>query len=602
MATAAGASSPARRRPRRGSKGPNSDLSRTLTDCTRRGDAAAAMAAFDTALSGPDAPRLLAHQYNQLFHLLATADADSLPNAAAAARRVFSHMLGSGASPSEATITSLARVTASDASNPAAADEAFDLVATMRDKYGVAPRLRSYSPVLAAFRRAGDAGKAYAVDAHMEASAVAPEEPEIAALFDVSAKAGDADKVYEYMHKLSRTVDCVGEETAEVLEGWFRSDKAAMAGKAEWDACNVKDAIVANGGGCHRLGWLGSGPWTVQRVRVGGNGQCEGCGCRLACVDIDVEETQRFADSVAGLALQRETKTNFSQFQEWLEGHGAYEAIVDGANIALYQQNFAEGGFSLTQLDAVVTELRDRYNVCDFYPGVSCGDPRFTGGDGNNFYFHGKKDHDFCIVSDADLHINAHFIGKRNPTMSRDFTWIQALGIRFADHRLYMGALKTAKWNSDDDRLELAFDGAPVDVPAELGARWESAAVPGLTVTRTAATNAVRVQLAGVLDIMANVVPITEQDSRIHNYGVTEEDSLAHLDLGFKFYDLSDDVHGVLGQTYRSDYVNNLSVSASMPVMGGAPSYVVSDIFSTDCAVARFGRRAGISMVTGRAN
>ncbi|XP_052139991.1 uncharacterized protein LOC127759805 [Oryza glaberrima] len=240
--------------------------------------------------------------------------------------------------------------------------------------------------------------------------------------------------------------------------------------------------------------------------------------------------------------------------------------------------------------------------MCDFYPGVSCGDPRFTGGDGNNFYFHGKKDHDFCIVSDADLHINAHFIGKRNPTMSRDFTWIQALGIRFADHRLYIGALKTAKWNSDVDRLELAFDGAPVDVPAELGARWESAAVPGLTVIRTAATNAVRVQLAGVFDIMANVVPITEQDSRIHNYGVTEEDSLAHLDIGFKFYDLSDDVHGVLGQTYRSDYVNKLSVSASMPVMGGAPSYVASDIFSTDCAVARFGRRASISMVTARAS
>jgi proteinaceous RNase P len=33
-----------------------------------------------------------------------------------------------------------------------------------------------------------------------------------------------------------------------------------------------------------------------------------------------------------------------------LEEHGAYEAIVDGANIALYQQNFAEGGFSLTQV------------------------------------------------------------------------------------------------------------------------------------------------------------------------------------------------------------------------------------------------------------
>ena len=66
--------------------------------------------------------------------------------------------------------------------------------------------------------------------------------------------------------------------------------------------------------------------------------------------------------------------------------------------------------------------------MCDFYPGVSCGDPRFTGADGNNFYFHGKKDQDFCIVSAAARPINAHFIGKRNPSMSRDFTWIQALG------------------------------------------------------------------------------------------------------------------------------------------------------------------------------
>ncbi|KAL6623370.1 hypothetical protein ACP70R_033249 [Stipagrostis hirtigluma subsp. patula] len=240
--------------------------------------------------------------------------------------------------------------------------------------------------------------------------------------------------------------------------------------------------------------------------------------------------------------------------------------------------------------------------VCDFYPGVSCGDPRFTGGDGNNFYFHGKKDQDFCIVSDADLHINAHFIGKRNPAMSHDFTWIQALGIRFADHRLYMAAQKTAKWNNDVDRLELAFDGAPVDIPTEFGAVWQSTAVPGLTVTRTAVANGVRVQLKGVFDIMANVVPITEEDSRVHNYGVTEDDSLAHFDLGFKFFSLTNDVHGVLGQTYRTDYINQLSVSSNMPVMGGAPKYVTSDIFAADCSVARFGaRHAGISMVTARA-
>jgi proteinaceous RNase P len=35
-----------------------------------------------------------------------------------------------------------------------------------------------------------------------------------------------------------------------------------------------------------------------------------------------------------------------------LEANKQYEAIVDGANIALYQQNFAEGGFSLVQVCA----------------------------------------------------------------------------------------------------------------------------------------------------------------------------------------------------------------------------------------------------------
>ncbi|KAG0541183.1 hypothetical protein BDA96_03G474400 [Sorghum bicolor] len=229
--------------------------------------------------------------------------------------------------------------------------------------------------------------------------------------------------------------------------------------------------------------------------------------------------------------------------------------------------------------------------LCDFYPGVSCGDPRFTGADGNNFYFHGNKDKDFCIVSDADLHINAHFIGKRNPAMSRDFTWIQALGIRFAHHHLYVGAAKTPKWNSDVDHLALAFDDDDhLDVPRFVGARWSPPTAPALSVTRTARVNTVVVELRGVFRIVANVVPITAEDSRIHNYGVTEDDddSLAHLDLGFKFYDLTDDVHGVLGQTYRPDYVNSLNVTSKMPVMGGAPNYLSSDLFSTDCAVARF--------------
>ena len=36
--------------------------------------------------------------------------------------------------------------------------------------------------------------------------------------------------------------------------------------------------------------------------------------------------------------------------QDWLDKHADYEAIVDGANIGLYQQNFANGEFSIPQV------------------------------------------------------------------------------------------------------------------------------------------------------------------------------------------------------------------------------------------------------------
>ena len=92
-----------------------------------------------------------------------------------------------------------------------------------------------------------------------------------------------------------------------------------------------------------------------------------------------------------------------------------------------------------------------------------------------------------------------------------------------------------------------------------------------------------------MFSVRANVVPITEEDSRVHRYGKTAEDSLAHLELALKFDALTEDVHGVVGQTYRSDYVNGFDVKAAMPTMGGKDSFATSGLFAADCAVARFG-------------
>ncbi|PON60492.1 Root cap [Parasponia andersonii] len=222
-------------------------------------------------------------------------------------------------------------------------------------------------------------------------------------------------------------------------------------------------------------------------------------------------------------------------------------------------------------------------------PGAVCQDPRFIGGDGITFYFHGKKDRDFCLVSDGNLHINGHFIGKRNPNMTRDFTWVQSIGILFDNHKLYVGAKKTPKWNSAIDRLSLTLDGEPIFLPTGEGTTWKSRSPPHVvSVSRIQDANSVEIEVEGNFKIKATVVPITDKDSRIHRYAITEEDCFAHLDLSFKFYALSGEVNGVLGQTYGKNYVSRVKMGVAMPVLGGEREFAASSLFAADCAVARF--------------
>ncbi|KAL9345994.1 hypothetical protein Peur_060847 [Populus x canadensis] len=145
-------------------------------------------------------------------------------------------------------------------------------------------------------------------------------------------------------------------------------------------------------------------------------------------------------------------------------------------------------------------QCRHRKENCEA-PGSACYDPRFIGGDGIVFFFHGKSNEHFSLVSDFDLQINSRFIGHRPASRDWDFTWIQA--------RESFSTLKPFLFRP----------------------------------------------LRQQVGTMVNEVPVTIQDDKIHNYRVLANDCFVHLEVQFKFFHLSSKV-GVLGRTYRPDFQN----------------------------------------------
>ena len=131
----------------------------------------------------------------------------------------------------------------------------------------------------------------------------------------VSAQMGIGDKVYAYLHKLRTAVRSVSESTAKIIEDWFCGEAALEVGGVDCCLGAIEEVALKNGGGWHRQGWIGKGKWVVCRAKVDSSGQCGSCREKLVTVDIDRPETETFSESVAAMAMEREVRSNFREFQ-----------------------------------------------------------------------------------------------------------------------------------------------------------------------------------------------------------------------------------------------------------------------------------------------
>ncbi|OAY37995.1 uncharacterized protein LOC110626473 [Manihot esculenta] len=235
---------------------------------------------------------------------------------------------------------------------------------------------------------------------------------------------------------------------------------------------------------------------------------------------------------------------------------------------------------------------------CNGY-GSLCYDPRFVGGDGVMFYFHGAKGGNFAIVSDDNLQINAHFIGTRPQGRTRDFTWVQALSVMFDTHNLVIAAKKVSQWNTNIDALIVKWDGEAINIPNDGEAEWRTNEEEReVIVERTDSFNSLRVRVAGLVEMDIKVRPIGKKENQVHKYQLPDDDAFAHLETQFKFKKLSDLVEGVLGKTYRPDYVSQVKIGVPMPMMGGEDKYETPSLSSPICTACRFKGQSASGIAT----
>eukprot|EP00270_Netrium_digitus_P002516 TRINITY_DN12848_c0_g1_i1.p1 TRINITY_DN12848_c0_g1~~TRINITY_DN12848_c0_g1_i1.p1 ORF type:complete len:436 (+),score=79.89 TRINITY_DN12848_c0_g1_i1:136-1443(+) len=242
-------------------------------------------------------------------------------------------------------------------------------------------------------------------------------------------------------------------------------------------------------------------------------------------------------------------------------------------------------------------------------------DPHLVGARGTKYDFNGVPDASFCLVTDRNLHVNMKLAGYLDHRYTNNVTgmidndegkgirtWVRELGFIWrmngTDHTLRLAA-RTGKMqergNGFMEAIEIDHRIMPkmqVDdlVRADGGLKIKFAAL----------------ERKGMFDVdffKVKVRGIFEAEIRLrvaHPALQLEDDAFAHINIHFTHLEDSEDIHGVLGQTYRRDhakravYYKQLLIELRKPLVvdgesgkgfldGTALDYLASGVLAPDC-------------------
>eukprot|EP00271_Cylindrocystis_brebissonii_P017364 TRINITY_DN44_c0_g1_i1.p1 TRINITY_DN44_c0_g1~~TRINITY_DN44_c0_g1_i1.p1 ORF type:complete len:463 (-),score=59.13 TRINITY_DN44_c0_g1_i1:854-2242(-) len=193
-------------------------------------------------------------------------------------------------------------------------------------------------------------------------------------------------------------------------------------------------------------------------------------------------------------------------------------------------------------------------------------DPHLVGAHGTPYDFSGLPDQSFALISDEHLEVNMRLTGylderTESATLLKDGkavrTWIRELGIMWVDymgkqHRLSMLARPGKISKRGPGLLRSAFlDGKAV---SRLQAGESFVGAGGLVLKMIAVTTEGPYEVDQYNLVIDGVLDLDLRLRVAHKLLQTEGESRCHFSLGVNSITPTENIHGVLGQTYRKDH------------------------------------------------
>lgn len=217
-------------------------------------------------------------------------------------------------------------------------------------------RLRSYTALLAAFCKVGNASVSVELFQELEKYSLEPTEREYVSMLSLCTLTDD-DRFYEYLHSMLEDVLVPGRDTWDVVRQWFTSSSREKCYRI------LEDTISASG----HLEQFGHQLQSVELSEAD----------RAQLIE-QIDNCFKVTSNIEGrdLTSHRHNKAKiisdkWEQYKAWIGGDTAvvpqcdaadsYNILIDGANVGFYQQNFANatGHVDYLQIDAMIKHCQN---------------------------------------------------------------------------------------------------------------------------------------------------------------------------------------------------------------------------------------------------